>query len=89
MGVLLEGAAYLFGMATPARTSEATHSIRDRAGRNEAAQREARSPLPDGFDARAWTRAACERSGVPLGVVDPVALGKLRTLTRTGKPEGG
>ena len=30
----------------------------------------------------AWTREACERSGVTVGVSDPVALAKLRVLTR-------
>lgn len=45
---------------------------------NAGAQR-----LPRGFDAAAFTREVCERSGVPVGVVDPVALDKLRTLTRT------
>lgn len=39
--------------------------------------------LPPGFDAAAFTREVCARSGVPVGVVDPVALDKLRTLTRT------
>lgn len=38
--------------------------------------------LPSGFDAVSFTREVCERSGVPVGVVDPVALDKLRTLTR-------
>lgn len=42
-----------------------------------------RRRLPPGFDAAAFTREVCERSGVPVGVVDPVALDKLRTLTRT------
>lgn len=43
---------------------------------------QARSGLPPGFDPVAWTRQACERSGVPVGVSDPVALAKLRVLTR-------
>ena len=43
-----------------------------------------RSPLPPGFDLAAWLREVCERSGVSMGVTDPVALAKLRTLTRTG-----
>jgi hypothetical protein len=41
-----------------------------------------RGSLPPGFDPVAWTRQACERSGVTVAVTDPVALGKLRTLTR-------
>lgn len=41
-----------------------------------------RSGLPPGFDLVAWTRQACERSGVTVGVSDPVALAKLRVLTR-------
>lgn len=43
---------------------------------------QARSGLPPGFDPVAWTREACERSGVPVGVSDPVTLTKLRVLTR-------
>jgi len=39
------------------------------------------SPLPADFDLDEWTRHVCERSGVPVAVTDPVALGKLRTLT--------
>lgn len=38
--------------------------------------------MPPGFDPVAWTRQACERSGVPVGVADPVTLAKLRVLTR-------
>ncbi|MFT4137038.1 hypothetical protein [Microbacterium sp.] len=38
------------------------------------------SMLPVGFDTAAWTRAACEASGVPFAVEDPVALAKLRDL---------
>lgn len=38
------------------------------------------SVLPDDFDVLAWTRAACEASGVPFAVEDPVALAKLRDL---------
>lgn len=40
--------------------------------------------LPPGFDPEAFTREACERSGVSFAVTDPVALSKLRVLT---KPE--
>ncbi|MGO3658779.1 MAG: hypothetical protein ACTJFS_15725 [Micrococcaceae bacterium] len=43
---------------------------------------QARSGLPPGFNVVAWTRQACERSGVPVGVSDPVTLAKLRVLTR-------
>lgn len=43
---------------------------------------QARSGLPPGFDVVVWTREACERSGVPVGVSDPVTLAKLRVLTR-------
>lgn len=52
-----------------------TPSVRERRG-------SAPSGLPPGFDPVAWTRDACERSGVPVGVTDPVALAKLRVLTR-------
>lgn len=38
--------------------------------------------MPPGFDVVVWTREACERSGVPIGVTDPVTLAKLRVLTR-------
>ena len=41
-----------------------------------------RSGLPPGFDPVVWTREACKRSGVPVGVSDPVTLAKLRVLTR-------
>lgn len=33
-----------------------------------------------GFDVAAWAREACEASGVPFAVEDPVALAKLRDL---------
>jgi hypothetical protein len=36
--------------------------------------------LPPGFDVVAWTEAACEASGVPFEVIDPVVLARLRTL---------
>lgn len=45
----------------------------------ETVQKEA-TGLPAGFDVQAWTQAACEASGVPFGVEDPVVLGRLRTL---------
>lgn len=37
---------------------------------------------PD-FDLHDWIAAACEKSRVPFAVSDPVALSKLRVLTRT------
>ncbi|MDR1189967.1 MAG: hypothetical protein LBK95_21355 [Bifidobacteriaceae bacterium] len=40
--------------------------------------------LPPGFDAEAFAREACARSGVTFPVTDPVALSKLRVLTRPG-----
>lgn len=48
------------------------------------AKRRAQAPgqLPPGFDPDAFTREACERSGVTFAVTDPVALSKLRVLTR-------
>lgn len=52
-------------------------STREREGHH------ARSGLPPGFNVVAWTRQACERSGVPVGVSDPVVLAKLRVLTRS------
>lgn len=47
-------------------------------------KRRAQAPgqLPPGFDPDAFTREACERSGVTFAVTDPVALSKLRVLTR-------
>ncbi len=51
---------------------------------DEQAVRESTSPrssaLPGGFDVQEWTRQACEASGVPFAVTDPVALERLRTL---------
>jgi hypothetical protein len=38
------------------------------------------SALPADFDVTSWTRAACEASGVPFAVEDPVTLAKLRDL---------
>ena len=40
----------------------------------------ASSALPDDFEVLDWTRAACEASGVPFAVEDPVTLAKLRDL---------
>lgn len=39
------------------------------------------SPLPTDFDVAAWVSQVCQQSGVSVAVTDPVALGKLRTLT--------
>lgn len=40
--------------------------------------------LPPGFDTKAFTHEACQRSGVTFAVTDVIALSKLRTLL---KPE--
>lgn len=40
----------------------------------------AKDALPPNFDVVAWTREACEASGVPFAVEDPVVLGRLRAL---------
>ncbi len=40
------------------------------------------SLLPEGFDVAAWAQAACEASGVPFAVEDPVVLAKLRDLVK-------
>lgn len=74
--------AHLLGMTTTTARStpdlSLTPSARERLGREP-------NGLPPGFDPVAWTREACERSGVPVGVSDPVALAKLRVLTRPDK----
>ena len=38
--------------------------------------------FPEGFDVVAWTREACERSGVSFAVTDPLVLDRLGTLAR-------
>lgn len=38
------------------------------------------SALPSGFDVAGWARRACESSGVPFAVADPVVLQRLLTL---------
>lgn len=38
------------------------------------------SALPSGFDVAGWARQACEMSGVPFAVEDPVILQRLLTL---------
>lgn len=65
-------------------STAATPCTSDASQMSPARERRARPPggLPPGFDPVAWTREACERSGVTVGVTDPVALAKLRTLTR-------
>lgn len=50
-----------------------------------SSRRRAQAPggLPPDFDAESFTREACERSGVTFAVTDPVALSKLRVLTKS------
>lgn len=43
---------------------------------------QAPSALPAGFDMTAWVLRACEASGVPFALEDPVALAKLRNLVK-------
>jgi hypothetical protein len=38
------------------------------------------SVLPPGFDVAGWVWQACQASGVPFAVADPIVLGRLRTL---------
>lgn len=45
-----------------------------------SAERAPHGDLPSDFDVVAWTRQACEASGVPFAVEDPVVLGRLRAL---------
>lgn len=66
-------------MATSSQTSDTALAGSRRPARPRVA---GRAGLPAGFDMEAWLREACERSGVGLAVSDPVALDKLRTLTR-------
>ena len=63
-------------MSTPRLT---TH---DAAPTRKPASPRRLSALPDGFDVEAWTRAACDASGVPFAVEDPLALLKLRDLAK-------
>ena len=65
-------------------TTTAAPSTPDTTASTSARERQSRTPsgLPPGFDPVAWTREACERSGVPVGVSDPVTLAKLRVLPR-------
>ncbi|WP_159500713.1 hypothetical protein [Microbacterium sp. 18062] len=42
----------------------------------------ARTVSPSAFDVVAWTRQACEASGVSFAVTDPVVLRKLDHLIR-------
>ncbi len=41
-----------------------------------------RSHLPPGFNAETWAREACQKSGVPFGIEDPLTLRRLAVLTR-------
>ena len=72
--------AYLSGMKTNTAAPSAPRTSVTPVARERRGQ--ARSGLPPGFDVGAWTREACERSGVPVEVSDPVVLAKLRVLTR-------
>lgn len=70
-------------MNTISETTGSPMSITTRALRkHRRAGTQAPGGLPPGFDAEAFTRQACERSGVTFAVTDPVALAKLRVLTR-------
>ncbi len=66
--------------------TDTTHGTQDTAARQvrSPSRRVSLAPgkLPQGFDVEAFTREACERSGVSFAVTDPVALSKLRVLTR-------
>lgn len=65
--------------------TDTTHGPHDTATRRvrTPSRRITQAPgLPPDFDADAFTRKACARSGVSLAVTDPVALSKLRVLTR-------
>lgn len=72
--------AYLSAMKASTAASSTPRSTVNPSARERRGQ--ARSGLPPGFNVVAWTRQACERSGVPVGVSDPVTLAKLRVLTR-------
>lgn len=71
---------YLSAMTSIAAAPSTKKTSPTSSSRKPPAQ--ARGGLPPGFDPVAWTRQACERSGVTVGVTDPVVLRKLRTLTR-------
>ncbi|MGO2931177.1 hypothetical protein [Microbacterium sp.] len=64
--------------------TDTTHGTSTRQVRTPS-RRTAQAPgnLPPGFDVEAFTREACVRSGVSFAVTDPVALSKLRVLTRS------
>ncbi|SJN15690.1 hypothetical protein FM104_00485 [Microbacterium esteraromaticum] len=66
--------------------TDTTHGTQDTATRQvrTPSRRLSQAPgkLPPDFDVEAFTREACERSGVSFAVTDPVALSKLRVLTR-------
>lgn len=68
--------------------TDTTHGTQDRAARQvrTPSRRVSQAPgkLPPAFNAEAFAREACARSGVSFAVTDPVALSKLRVLTRPG-----
>ena len=67
---------------TSVSSAIAARTVRREGGGSSRVASRHRSALPPGFDVEAWTREVCRRSGVALGVTDPVALAKLRVLTR-------
>lgn len=72
--------AYLSAMKATAAAPSTPRTTVNPSARERRGQ--SRSGLPPGFNVAAWTRQACERSGVSVGVSDPVTLAKLRVLTR-------
>jgi len=70
-------------MATNTQTPSSSKTTRTRqAPKRPRPAAQAPGGLPPDFDAQAFTREACERSGVTFAVTDPVTLAKLRVLTR-------
>lgn len=74
--------AHLSGMDTITDTTPSSKTMTTQTSRSEKRRAQAPGQLPPGFDPDAFTREACERSGVTFAVTDPVALSKLRVLTR-------
>lgn len=74
--------AYLPDMDTIIDTTPSSETTTKPAPRTAERRAQAPGQLPPGFDPEAFTREACERSGVTFAVTDPVALSKLRVLTR-------
>lgn len=72
--------AYLSAMKTTTAAPSTPETSVNPSPRERRGQ--TRSGLPPGFDPVVWTREACERSGVTVGVSDPVTLAKLHILTR-------